>query len=182
VESSTWWTLVPSTVGGLIGGGFAVLGMWITGRRERSRIREAHEREALLAARQVLLSIEDLYASDRADDAPWELNPTGTQKQQRLLRELATHAASVADVETRELLELSTRVIGSAIVFQTQGDRYGQIAYQMCTHGRSVITARLRGERAPAEPGVIGEYRAAIAEAEEGRRRYWEEQAQTQTP
>ena len=137
VEGFTWWTLVPSTVGGLIGGGFAVLGMWITGRRERSRIREAHERETLLAARQVLLSIEDLYASDRAEDVPWELNPTGTQKQQRLLRELATHAAAVADGGVRELLELSTRAIGSAIVFQTQGDRYGQIAYQMCTHGRT---------------------------------------------
>jgi hypothetical protein len=176
VSSFTWWAVVPSTVGGLIGGGFAVLGMWVTGRRERRRVRESLERDALLAARQSLLAIEDLYATDRDSELNWTLSEAGSQKEQRLLREIVVHAATIGDDKVREFLELSARVIGSGAVQQFHGDRDAQVSYKMCTYGKHIISARLTGGELPPEPAFVSKYRSALEDAEEAWRQQWEEE------
>jgi hypothetical protein len=81
MDGFSWWNVVPSTVGGLVGGGFAVLGMLLTARRDRVRVKEQRNHDALAkvrdAGRQLFLALRsgpvESGTSARLDDALWEL-------------------------------------------------------------------------------------------------------------
>ena len=82
----SWWNVVPSTTGGLIGGLFAVAGMIVSGRRERLKERERRTYEAARGTQQCFLAIEDLYNANRDPDDPGTLTSAGYEKTRALER------------------------------------------------------------------------------------------------
>ena len=91
----SWWNVVPSTIGGLIGGSFAVAGMIVSGRRDRIKDRERRTQEAIRNFQQCLLAVEDLYSTDTDPDDPGSLTAFGYDRQERLISQLRMHAASI---------------------------------------------------------------------------------------
>ncbi|MFG2055704.1 hypothetical protein ACGFI9_16930 [Micromonospora sp. NPDC048930] len=163
----SWWNVVPSTVGGLIGGGFALLAGALAGRRERSKAREAHEREGLLSARLVLLRLEELYIKYRSGEKPGELTEEGEQSQHALLRDLETLAASLRTTHVREVLEFAARAMGHSGITTFQGHHNWLVTRNVCSYAIDVISAELRSSQSPTTPAFVEVYRSAMDEADE---------------
>lgn len=158
----SWWNVVPSTIGGLTGGAFAVAGMVVAGRRERDKERERRTNEAVRSAQLCLLTIEDLYSTDIDVDDPGSLTRDGYDRRDRLLTEFRTHVSSIPDERIRAALENVGRMLGhrGITMYGEDSDAYASI--QICRYGKSLASRYLASGKITVVPDHIQEYLDAM--------------------
>lgn len=148
---------MPSTIGGLTGGVFAVVGMVVAGRRERRKERERRTNEAIRSAQLCLLTIEDLYSTDIDVDDPGFLTRDGYDRRDRLRTELRTHVSSIPDERARVAFENIGRMLDhrGITILGEDSDAYASI--QICRYGKRLASRYLAfGEITPIPDHIQG--------------------------
>ena len=158
----SWWNVVPSTIGGLIGGVFAVVGMIVAGRRERGKERERRTNEAVRSAQLCLLTIEDLYSTDIDVDDPGSLTRDGYDRRDRLRTELRTHVSSIPDERVRVAFENIGRMLDHRGITIFGGDSDAYASIQICRYGKRLASRYLASGEITAVPDHIQGYLDAI--------------------
>jgi hypothetical protein len=154
----SWWNVVPSTIGGLIGGTFAVMGMVVSGRRERIKDRERRTEEAIRNIQQCLLAVEDLYSTYTNADDPGGLTALGYDRRERLVSQLRIHVASIPVPKMRNPLEMVTRLISYSEIGTLEGYSDAYATHHICHYGLDLTAHYLVGDAAPAIPDFIHSY------------------------
>jgi hypothetical protein len=158
VTGFSWWNVVPSTIGGLIGGSFAVIGMVVSGRRERIKDRERRTQEAIRSMQQCLLAVEDLCGTDTDTDDPGSLTAVGYDRQERLISQLRVHVASIPDQKARQSLERISRMLSYPGIGAPQGYSDVHASHDICNYGLKLAAHYLAGEVTPAVPDSVRAY------------------------
>jgi hypothetical protein len=163
----TWWNVIPATVGGLIAGSFALLGIWITGRREQRRTRDTRERETILAIRQALMSAADLYIRYVDPGDYGDLTDEGDRVLDQISRELTVHSASLYINGIRESIEEIARALIHTGIPAFHGDRERMVIYNVTKYGLDLTSSYLSGRHVPSRPAILDAYAAAMDEADQ---------------
>jgi hypothetical protein len=158
----SWWNVVPSTIGGLTGGAFAIAGMVVAGRRERSKEKERRTNEAVRSAQLCLLTMEDLYSTDIDVDDPGSLTRDGYDRRNRLRTEFRTHVSSIPDERVRVALENIGRMLDhrGITIFGEDTDAYAST--QICRYGERLASRYLASGEITVAPDHIQGYLDAI--------------------
>jgi hypothetical protein len=162
--------VIPAFVGGLTGGMFAIIGMIVSGRRERHRTDRDQELSAVLAAQQCLMAIEDLHATHRDDDG--DLSAEGEFRSEALLRELRASVVAIRKPVYRDALDAVAQVLqhhGIRLMFPDSGR---QITTNACRYGHAVIAAY----RVDREPPPLPERLAGYRESQREQEAIWEQE------
>ncbi|NES13260.1 MULTISPECIES: hypothetical protein [Micromonospora] len=156
------WGSFPDWLGG-IGTTTATVLFALGWQREAWLRRQDHERQAVMAIRQLLLDVEHLYVVERDEDG--SLTPDGRNTEIRLLREIQAHTAA-APKPLRERLYQLTRFYSRSAINNFEGDRDWLIALNCNRYGLALVAAYVQGDPAPAPPSFVAAYEAALAEEE----------------
>jgi hypothetical protein len=158
VTGFSWWNVIPSTIGGLIGGSFAVAGMIVSGRRERVKDRERRTQEAVSSIQQCLLAVEDLCSTDTDADDPGSLTDAGYDRRERLISLLRVHTASIPDPKMRQSLEMISRMLSHPGIGAFQGHSDVYATQHICDYGLKLAAHYLVGEATPTVPDFVRTY------------------------
>ncbi|MBQ0903578.1 hypothetical protein [Micromonospora sp. U21] len=156
------WGSFPDWLGG-IGTTTAAILFAVGWQREAWLRRQDHERQAVMAIRQLLLDVEHLYDVERDKDG--SLTSDGRNQEFRLLREIQAHTAA-APTPLRERLYQLTRFYSSGAINNFEGDRDWLIARNCNRYGLALVAAYVQGSPSPAPPVFVAAYEAALAEQE----------------
>ncbi|MBB5477659.1 hypothetical protein [Micromonospora parathelypteridis] len=156
------WGSFPDWLGG-IGTTTATVLFALGWQREAWLRRRDHERQAVMAIRQLLLDIEHLYVVER--DENHSLTADGRNTESRLLREIQAHTAA-APTPLRERLYQLTRFYSRSAINNFEGDRDWLIAHNCNRYGLALVAAYVQGNPPPAPPSFVAAYEAALADEE----------------
>lgn len=156
------WGSFPDWLAG-IGTTTATILFAVGWQREAWLRRQDHERQAVMAIRQLLLDIEHLYDVDLEKDG--SLTSDSRNQEVRLLREIQAHTVAAPRPLRERLYEL-TRFYSSGAINTFEGDRDWTIARNCNRYGLALVAAYVQGRPAPAPPAFVAAYEAALAEQE----------------
>jgi hypothetical protein len=158
----SWWNVVPSTIGGLIGGAFAIIGMAVAGRRERVKERERRTIEGVRGAQLCLLTIEDLYGTDIDIDDPGSLTRDGYYRRDRLRSELRGHVSSIPEERVRIAFTSIGRMLDHRGVTVFGDDSDASATIKICRYGGRLASCYLASGDLIAVPDHIRGYLGVI--------------------
>jgi hypothetical protein len=152
-------------MGALIGGGFAVVGMFVTERRDRRKTQEDRQHAALHAVLSRLAALRHLYMTD-VEPNGYDLTPQGEVQQRRILDELRTQVGLLDRAELRVELDFVELAIGNGALMSFAGHRDALVTARMTGYGEAVVQAALRNEPLPTPPEFVRVYRGAVEDYE----------------
>jgi hypothetical protein len=162
-----WGQLVGVGVGAVT----AVAVSQLEGRRSRTADRASRSADAAEKSRSAVDVVRDLYHEHYDFRLNSSTDRPSLQSDERLaqaLRDLRNHVWLIGDDRVRSRLSFVARGLGyPTAIAAFHGDGEQASSSQLCDYGWETLSAYVRGDKLPAEPGRIRAYRAAVAEADE---------------